>query len=231
MEPVPQPPQPRLHERALDLLFPPMCVGCRRPGKWICERCWATVPWRPGWYCPQCGDPVSTAPCRRCPSSSAYVDFLGTVATFEGSAREAIHALKYHERHAIASMLARLMADVACDLDVDVVTFVPLHAARRRERGYDQSALLARHLASSLGKRHARTLIRTRRTRQQAMLEREDRAQNVAGAFRAERPWNGERFLLVDDVATTGATLGAAAQALRSAGAGTVAGLVFAHAL
>lgn len=228
---IPQLPAPRLHERALDLLFPPLCVGCRRPGRWICQRCWPAVPWRPGWNCPQCGDRVSVEGCRRCPRSEAHVDVLGTVAAFEGSSREAVHALKYHERHAIASMLGRLMAELACEIPVDVVTYVPLHKSRRRERGYDQSALLARHVAHSIGKGHECTLVRTRRTQQQALLERDARSQNVAGAFQARHALQGEHVLLIDDVATTGATLGAAAQALRRSGAGSVTGLVFAHAL
>lgn len=156
---------------------------------------------------------------------------IGAVTDFDGIAREAIHTLKYHERHAIASVLGALMGQLALEQPVDVVTHVPLHRSRRRERGYDQSALLARHTARALGRHAESALIRIRRTEQQALLARDARGQNVREAFRATRAWHGERVLLIDDVATTGTTLGSAAEALYAAGAGAVIGLVFAHAL
>lgn len=228
---LPEAPRPRPHERALDLLFPPTCVGCRRPGRWICERCWSEVPWRMDWFCPACGQRVAAAGCDRCPRARDRADVIGAVTDFDGIAREAIHALKYHERHAIASMLGGLMGGLTENVPVDVITHVPLHRARRRERGYDQSALLSRHVARVLGQRPQQTLVRTRRTKQQALLARDVRRDNVRDAFRANGSWHGETFLLIDDVTTTGATLGAAAEALRAAGAGPVIGLVFAHAL
>lgn len=228
---LPKAPRARPHERALDLLFPPTCVGCRRPGRWVCETCWMEVPWRMGWFCPVCGEHVAASGCGHCPQAGDRADVIGTVADFDGVAREAIHTLKYHERHAIASLLGGLMAQVARDIPVDVITHVPLHRARRRERGYDQSALLARHVARALGQRPQMTLTRIRRTEQQALLARDARRENVRGAFRANTTWQGETFLLIDDVTTTGTTLGAAVEALRAAGAGPVIGLVFAHAL
>lgn len=182
------------------------------------------------WFCPTCGETAPPSGCQRCAALLDRADVIGTVAEFDGVAREAIHALKYHERHAIASLLGGLMAQLGREHPVDIVTHVPLHRARRRERGYDQSALLARHIARALGHRPQSTLIRTRRTEQQALLSREARPQNVSGAFRANREWDGETFVLIDDVATTGATLGSATEALRAAGAGAVIGLVFAHA-
>lgn len=183
------------------------------------------------WFCPSCGEHVSASGCVRCPRAMDRADVIGAITEFEGVAREAIHTLKYHERHAIASLLGSLMAQLPHDVPVDIVTHVPLHRARRRERGYDQSALLARHAARALGHRAQPTLIRTRRTEQQALLARDARRENVRGAFQSNRIWEGETFLLIDDVATTGTTLGAAAEALRTAGAGSVVGLVFAHAL
>lgn len=183
------------------------------------------------WFCPACGEHVTPSGCKRCVPAVDRADVIGAVTDFDGVAREAIHTLKYHERHAIASLLGGLMAQLAREHPVDVVTHVPLHRARRRERGYDQSALLARHVARALGGRPQTALVRARRTEQQALLARDARRQNVSGAFRSKREWHGESFLLIDDVATTGTTLGAAAEALRIAGAGTIIGLVFAHAV
>jgi ComF family protein len=153
------------------------------------------------------------------------------VASFTDSAREAVHALKYHERHAISGVLGHLMAEMARPLDFDVVTHVPLHRSRRRERGYDQSWLLARAVARASVTPVAGGLKRTRKTKQQALLaDRAARHANVAGAFEARHSFEGKTVLLVDDVTTTGSTLSAAAEALKSTGAASVIGLVFARA-
>jgi ComF family protein len=153
------------------------------------------------------------------------------VAAFEGVAREAVHALKYEGRHAISSTMGKLMAGAARELAADVVVPTPLHAARRRERGYDQASLLARAMARELGTPFdGAALRRTRRTRQQVSLGPEERRANVAGAFTAGRDFRSERMLLVDDVYTTGATLEAAAHALLAGGATSVVGVVFGYA-
>jgi ComF family protein len=163
---------------------------------------------------------------------SRSLDRLVAVAEFEGSAREAVHTLKFNGRSAIAGMMGRLMAEASQNADVDVIVPVPLHRARLRERGYDQSALLARSVAKSLA-RPCRPLAlrRCRPTLQQASLPAHERRRNVAGAFEPGDTWNGEAILLLDDVTTTGATLDEAAAALRKAGAGQITGLVFALAV
>jgi ComF family protein len=153
------------------------------------------------------------------------------VAPFEGVAREAVHALKYEGRHAISAMMGKLMAGMASELPAELVVSTPLHATRRRERGYDQAALLARAMSRQLGVScDEKALKRTRRTRQQVSLGPEERRENVAGAFAAMHPFRGERILLVDDVYTTGATMGAAADALVERGAASVVGVVFGYA-
>jgi ComF family protein len=153
------------------------------------------------------------------------------VAEHEGIAREAVHALKFGERHAISATMGRLMASTSLSHGVDIVVPIPLHPARRRERGYDQAAMLARHIARSLGKPCRKDLLRrTRKTRQQVSLDAVHRRENVRGAFAPHGRLAGETVLLVDDVLTTGATMSAAATAVRDAGAGYVVGCVFAWA-
>jgi len=160
------------------------------------------------------------------------LDRLVAVAEFDGPAREAVHTLKFNGRYAIAGVMARLMAEASKDVDVDVIVPVPLHRIRLRERGYDQSALLARSVARSLSRpSRPKALRRCRPTLQQASLPAHERRSNVAGAFEPRDKWSGEAILLVDDVTTTGATLDAAAAALRKAGAGQITGLVFALAV
>ena len=146
---------------------------------------------------------------------------------FEGATRSLIHALKYGGRTSVATVLADIAAPVALTLygdRPDVITAVPLHPARQRDRGFTQSALLADRLSEALGVPAVSTLRRVRHSDAQAKLPRRDRLAISAVDFeaRAGRQCAG-RILLVDDVVTTGATLAAASRALRRAGASGVA--------
>jgi len=142
--------------------------------------------------------------------------------------RDAVHALKYEGVRALATPLAALMAATCslAPLPVAAVVPVPLHPRRVRQRGYNQAALLARELARLLVlPLHEEWLERARNTPSQVGLTRAERWANVDGAFRVAAAASdagalaGQRVLLVDDVFTSGATLRAAAGALRSAGA------------
>lgn len=226
------PPYPAVRpvERALDLLFPPVCVGCRRVGRWICATCWPNVSWLVNRRCGVCGRPSSTSTCLRCSGSAGPLTTVLAATEFGGIAREAVHALKYQQRQAIHGMMGGLMAEVAREVECELVIPVPLHRGRRRERGYDQSALLARAVARHLRLPYAEALARTRKTQQQATLDEMARRANVVGAFACRTRLKGEAILLVDDVSTTGATIDAAAQALVDQEAGRITGLVFARA-
>lgn len=152
---------------------------------------------------------------------------------FEGVLREALHQLKYRGRTVLAEPLGDLMAAywIQHPLSADVVVPVPLHAARLRERGYNQAALLARALARRVGlPLDERTLIRQRATASQVDLDVSRRKENVRGAFCcSDRTLAGRRVLLVDDVCTTGATLEACAVALYEGGARSVQALTLAR--
>jgi ComF family protein len=141
---------------------------------------------------------------------------------FEGAVRSAIHALKYQGRTSIARDLASLAvppALCACVTPPDVVVPVPLHPVRFRERGFNQSELLAVHLAAGIGAPVRRALVRVRHTPPQAGLARRQRLDIARGTFRAQAGIAGSgRVLLVDDVATTGATLAAASLELLRTG-------------
>jgi ComF family protein len=145
---------------------------------------------------------------------------------FEGAARAMIHALKYQGRTSVARDLARLAAPAALcasRTSPDVVVPIPLHPVRFRERGFNQSELLALHLASAIGAPVRRALVRARHTPPQAQLARRERLAIPEGTFRApEGSTEPGRVLLVDDVATTGATLAAASLELLRAGAAEV---------
>ncbi|WP_235879813.1 ComF family protein [Polyangium aurulentum] len=156
-------------------------------------------------------------------------------AVFGGAVAAALKRFKYEDRPDLGRPLGELMRRAARDegIAADVVVPVPLHPRRLVERGYNQAALLAGAVAAELNARlGARVLGRRRSTAQQARLGREERLTNVAGAFevRDARAVRGKRVVLVDDVATTGATLGACKDALIEAGAIEVTALVLACA-
>ena len=161
---------------------------------------------------------------------------LLVAARYEGAARQVIWALKYQGQRRLAEPLGGLLAHAANRLaaHVALVLCVPLHATRRRERGYNQAELLARVCGRRLGLPVRPDLLeRVRATPPQVGLSAADRRTNVAGAFattaRAPAALSGRSVLLVDDVSTTGATLTAAATPLLEAGASSVWGLTVAR--
>jgi ComF family protein len=193
-----------------------MCAGCEEP----LER-------DEGWFCGGCAvllDHVAEA--HRAPAADA------SVFVFAGPLAHAIRRFKYGARPDLARPLGEMLATGAAPLAAHISTVVPvpLHPSRLRARGFNQATLLARPVARALGvPLRAQGLRRTRATRAQAGLDAHDRADNVRGAFRAIS-MQGERVLVIDDVRTTGATLAAAAEALRAAGAREVRTLTLGRA-
>jgi ComF family protein len=211
----------------LDVVFPPRCAGCGRLGSHFCAACARSLrPVKPPW-CDSCGaSVVAGARCADCRLDPLPLGAVRSAGAFEGPLRQAIHRLKYRGRRAAAPRLADLLRAPFALLPLDgahpsdpVVVPVPLHGERERERGYNQAALLARPLAAHLGLRYEpRALRRVRPTATQVGLPRPQRRDNVRGAFVAGgvRGWP---IVLVDDVTTTGSTLGSAAEACLAAGA------------
>ena len=157
-------------------------------------------------------------------------------ADYDGVLREVVLALKNkHARSAakpLGNLLARTLADKANKAaeEVDLVTWVPVSPARRRDRGYNQAELIARRVARSLGLSAAPTLGRVTSLHQTG-AKRADRLAQVAGGFYPTRRVDGRRVLLVDDVVTTGATVDECARTLLAAGAREVRGAAVARHL
>ena len=219
--------------RILDLLLPPRCGACRSPGGWLCDRCRAAIRRLEEPLCARCGAELESAGSCPCRGRLRHLGRLRAAAAYEGPLERSIHRFKYEGWRALAGPLASLLED---RLAVDgtpalAVLAVPLHRRRQAERGYNQSELIARELARSLSLRMTGArLKRVRDTPPQVGLDRLRRRRNVVGAFVWEGPpLHGEPLLLVDDVATTGATLEACARALREAGSGAVTGIVLAR--
>ncbi len=224
--------------RALErFLLPGECLLCRTAmptREWdglVCPLCrtrWRQIP--PPW-CTRCGQPgLLDVECRFCAAWPASLGRVRSAVWLEGSAREVAHRLKYDGWPGTAVAMAQAMRNLEPLVPGAVLVPIPLSARRLKRRGYNQAAVLADALCrlTGLAARHD-VLRRARDTTTQTALAPEARAANVAGAFMAPAAAPGT-FVLVDDVCTTGATLAAAAEALRAAGAVVVEAVTFARA-
>lgn len=218
----------------LDLVYPPRCAACGEAPEEgaFCAACGEAVdPVPPG--CGRCGQPGPDALCGACRASPPAFDAVRAGGLLGGPLADAIHALKYRNRPALARPLGAWLAGRVAVAPAALVVSIPLARGRRIERGYDQAALLADHLARASGGagRARAALRRVRETPPQVGRTREERARNVEGAFEARGgAVAGRDVVLVDDVVTTGATADAAAAALRRAGARSIVVVALARA-
>lgn len=211
----------------LDLLLPPRCPGCGIEGKLLCDTCAAPLRRRLG---EPPGVPVGMP--ATMPPGLLQLEWC---AMYSGPVRAALHALKYQGERRLAQPLAVALADRwrVAGRGGDVLTWVPVHAARRRERGFDQAEELATRTASLLGLAAAPLLARRQHTQAQHALGLAERASNTSGAFETidglSTRWRGAWVVVVDDIVTTGATLAGCASTLLDGGAGAVSAVAVAR--
>ena len=228
-----------LAEAAAETLWPTRCALCDAPGAVLCESCRFNLPYVDRWRaCPRCGSPFGLVQCDAC--SSVALARLGidrfpfgacaSAVHFSGATGQIVRVFKDQGEQRLAGEMASIMCRmIPSDWDFQAVTFVPSTLSALRYRGYDHGELLGKALAELLGVECVPALDRPR-TRDQRKLGAAARIANLSGSFRPKgRGLACESWLLVDDVFTTGATLCAASQALRDAGARQVSCLSFAR--
>ncbi len=206
---------------AIDWVYPPVCAACDEPGFHLCPQCQSKIQ-----FLIDNKHPNSFGNHQKMVKNNYMNDLpdtgLRSLAVYDGVIREGIHAMKYANNHGISHLFSRWLANMVKDEGwlLDLVIPVPLSTERVKERGYNQSALIARPVSILLGVPFSPYgLKRMRNTQSQVGLSAEERRANVAGAFQGvSEIVSGKRVLLVDDVTTTGSTLEACARALKKAG-------------
>lgn len=210
-------------QRVLDALLPPTCPGCGREGEIICGTCMRYLERR---LAEPAGTPIGLASVQ--PAGLAQLEWC---SGYGGPARACLHALKYDGERRLVEPLAELMAQRwrRAGIGGELLVPVPVHAARRRQRGFDQAELLAHALGRRLRLPVVPAVARAARTTAQHQLGRRARAANVGRAFvpvaARGADVRGRWAVLIDDLATTGATLSGCAAALYDLGAAAVSGL------
>lgn len=224
--------------RGVQAALPQDCLlcGAASDDAPLCGPCRGELPGLPR-ACPLCAMPSSLGEtCGACLRHPPQFDMTVAAWRYAYPVDRLVQALKFHCRLALASFFAGELASIVERADVvdavDLVIPMPLHPSRLAERGFNQAAEIARHLTGKPGTRLAlQGASRVRRTLPQANLPLDERARNVRGAFACALDLTGARVAVVDDVMTTGATLGELAKVLKRAGAARVENWVVARTL
>jgi ComF family protein len=224
----------RFCRKALEACLPNSCLLCGKDSlELLCPGCLADLPPLPPGRCPGCAQPTSRGErCGPCLARPFHFDAAVALYSYEFPLDRLIHAFKYGGQLSLAGWFGRQMAALLGSRDFDRVIPMPLHPARLAERGFNQSAELARIIARQLGTHlDAASCRRVRATSPQAELPLADRAGNVRGVFECAADLSGQGVLLIDDVMTSGATLNECARVLKLHGASRVEAAVVARTL
>lgn len=229
-----------LNQTVLHFIWPQVCAHCREdlpkdalaP---LCALCRPALPPLVAPFCLRCAEPSKQEHCHRCAKRLFSCSMIRAPFQYKDAAVSLVHSFKFRGRRDAARTAGDWMGRALPALPElgtpDALIPMPLHARRRRERGYNQAQLIALGLSEHAGAPVEELLVRRRETRPLWALRREDRHAALSGAFACPQPElvAGRRFWVVDDICTSGASLEACAEALIAAGAASVKGFVFAR--
>ncbi|TFG93389.1 MAG: ComF family protein [Syntrophobacterales bacterium] len=229
-----------------DMLFPEQCPTCGTAlfggGDFFCSDCLSTVRFTTPPQCTSCGIPFTTTQgadhlCEECILSTPPFSVARSLGLYEGALLDAIHLFKYHGKISVGEDLGRMMAQASYASlaigDYSLIIPVPLHPKRLRERGFNQSLVLARQVSKRCSiPLDFLALRRTLHTEAQVRLSGRQRRINVRGAFEVtdRNRVEGKKIVLIDDVYTTGSTVAECSKVLMKSGAKEVAVLTLARA-
>ncbi len=223
---------------ALDLVYPRYCEACGGiadiEGRYLCWACLSNISVICTPYCATCGDPVEGAVysrfvCSACNDNTPAFELARSAARYRGPVKELVHRLKYGSAIHLAATLCDIM--VPCfdsnyaSLSLDVIVCVPMYSRKERERTYNQAWVIADELSKRTGVPFWGGLLKkVKDTGTQTSYNASQRRKNIRGSFEVSQPdWcEGKRFLLVDDVMTTGSTVNEVAGLLKDNGAVSV---------
>lgn len=240
-----------LKDDILDFVYPQHCAICKkhlkRGERDVCDACWNSLVTLPDPFCPYCKsffdygvNPYEEIKCGFCGSAGKIIEdhricMVRSLGRFDDYYKELIHRFKYGKKIPLGKRLAQRLGETTNGdfnfLKSDFLIPVPLHKSRHRERGFNQSEIIAEEISKATGVLVLKNVLkRKKNTKDQTNLSPQQREENVRGAFTVTQPdrINGKNIILVDDVITTGATLSECARMLKQAGAEKILGMTIA---
>jgi ComF family protein len=225
--------------RLLNLIFPSQCPVCHAVSDShrhnpLCHSCWTSIERYEGPGCSICGLPTPspyTGICAECLRSAPSFSKILYYGVYEGSLKESVHLLKFGGIKRLSKPLSDLLLNLPIS-PCDGIVPVPLHSKKLKEREFNQTALLGRHLSKALKTPLLlNSLKKIRPTKLQTEVSGKDRHSNLKKAYAVTGNVSGKRLLLVDDVITTGATVRECAATLKRAGASNVEVIALARSM
>ncbi len=229
-----------------NLIYPNSCLLCRqyilndRKDSIICTNCFAQIKFNVPPFCPKCSRHIASdlkgIRCKECMYRYPAFDFAWAACCYNNTIRELIHLFKYKQKTALRKLFSNLIISFIKEYNLDIAQFnvivpIPLFSTKLRERGYNQSLLIAKILSDQFKIPVLdNNLVRVKNTKSQSLLDRKERWTNIKGAFKIKNPliFSDKRILLIDDLLTTGATTSEAANVLKDNGAEIVGVLTLA---
>lgn len=229
----------------LDILFPPVCLGCQKylekKDDFICDDCYCSIKLNNTLFCPVCQARLAENKkiCNHgSEKSNEFPYLLAAASNYDDQIiRNLVHCYKYKNFNGISAVLGDILNDYVQTANLPVndfsVSYIPLHFIRENNRGFNQSKLLAEIISKNFNLELVDVLVKTKNNPPQAKSKnREERKNNISGAFQAINPEkiNDKNIVLIDDVYTSGATMSEAAHVLKQNGANKIIALVVAKA-